>query len=156
MRRTAKLRIISSRIVWSRIDWSRIAIASAMLVAASAARAGDPAAGEAVYRKCRACHQLGEAARNSVGPELNGILGRPAAGVEGYSYSAVMRGSGLTWDEASLRAFIRSPREVVPGTKMAFAGVKDETDLDNVVAFLRQFRPDGTKAEQEAAGAPAE
>jgi cytochrome c len=156
MRRTAEPPFVKSQLAGWRVAWSRLAMSAAMLAAASAARAGDAAAGEAVYRKCRACHQIGEAARNSVGPKLNGILGRPAAGVEGYAYSAALRGSGLTWDEASLRAFIRSPREVVSGTKMAFAGVKDETDIDNVVAFLRQFRPDGTRSAQEAAGAPAE
>ena len=129
------------------------AVALAILALAPCpARGADAAAGEAVYGRCRPCHQIGESAKNSVGPPLNGILGRPAAAVEGYSYSAALRGSGLTWDEATLRSYIEAPRTIVPETRMAFAGLTEAADLDDVIAYLKQFGPDGRRATH----APAE
>ena len=129
------------------------AVALAILALAPCpARSADAAAGEAVYQRCRPCHQIGEKAKNSVGPPLNGIVGRPAAAVEGYSYSAALRASGLTWDEATLRSYVKAPRDIVPGTRMAFAGLEEAADLDDVIAYLEQFGPDG----QRASHAPAE
>ncbi len=107
--------------------------------------AGDPALGEKVFVKCRACHQIGENARNAVGPELNGVIGRHSGSVPGYSYSEANKGSGLTWDVATFRRYIASPQTVVPGTKMTFAGLTREKDIDNVLAYLEQFNPDGSK-----------
>ncbi len=118
----------------------------ALVVSAGAAFGeGDPAAGESTFRVCRTCHQIGENAKNFVGPQLNGIVGRKAGGVPGYNYSDANRNSGLTWDEATLTKYLKSPREIVPGTKMAFPGLPKDQDVANVIAYLKQFGPDGKK-----------
>ena len=105
----------------------------------------DAAAGEKVFMKCRACHQVGETAKNGVGPQMNGLFGRKAGTVEGYNYSDANKNSGLTWDEATFREYIKNPRAKIPGTKMVFAGLTNETEIDNIVAYLKQFGPDGKK-----------
>lgn len=86
------------------------------------ARAQDAAAGEKVFGVCKACHQIGETAKNGVGPVLNGVIGRKAGSVPGYSYSAANKDSGITWDEATFREYIKDPKAKVPGTKMIYAG----------------------------------
>lgn len=106
---------------------------------------GDPAAGEKVFNKCRPCHQIGEGAHNSVGPELNGVIGRHSGSVADYDYSDANKNSGLTWDEATFREYIKDPRGKVPGTKMTFAGLTRQRDVDDIVAYLKQFGPDGRK-----------
>ncbi len=88
---------------------------------------------------------MGENAKNSVGPVLNGVIGRPAGSVAGYAYSAANKGSGLTWDEATFREYIMDPKAKVPGTKMAFAGIKDPQKTNDLIAYLKQFGPDGKK-----------
>ncbi len=80
-----------------------------------------------------------------MGPELNGVVGRKAGSVAGYNYSDANKNSGLTWDEATLTKYLRGPREVVPGTKMAFPGLTRDEDVANVIAYLKQFGPDGKK-----------
>ena len=107
--------------------------------------AGDPALGERVFAKCRACHQIGEGAHNAVGPELNGLIGRHAASVDGYSYSEAMKASNITWDEPTFKEYILNPKAKVPGTKMAFAGLQKQSDIDNITAYLKSFAPDGKK-----------
>ncbi len=114
-------------------------------IAQDAASAGDPALGEKVFLKCRACHQIGETARNAVGPELNGVIGRHSGSMAGYNYSDANKNSGLTWDETTFRDYIRDPKAKVPGTKMSFAGLNKQSDVDNIVAYLKQFGPDGKK-----------
>jgi len=111
------------------------------------AMAADPAAGEKAFAVCKACHRVGEGAKNTVGPTLNGVVGRPAGTVEGFKYSDAMKNSGLTWDEATLTVYLKNPKEKVPGTKMAFAGVKDDAKIADIVAFLKQFAADGTKTQ---------
>ena len=113
--------------------------------APAAAGQGDAAAGEKVFAKCRACHQIGESAHNSVGPELNGLIGRKTGSVPDYSYSDANKNSGLTWDEATFREYIKDPKAKIPGTKMTFPGLTKQSDVDNIVAFLKQFGPDGKK-----------
>lgn len=98
---------------------------------------GDATAGEKVYKKCKACHSL-DAGKNKVGPSLHGIVGRPAAQVEGYKYSKALMESGLTWDDATLDKYLAKPKELVPKTKMAFPGLKKEADRQNVIAYLKQ------------------
>lgn len=124
---------------------SIIALSLLASLVSSAASAQDTANGERVFLKCRACHQVGEAARNLVGPHLNGIVGRPAAQVEGYAYSRPMQESGLTWDEETLAAYLRNPREKVPRNRMMFPGLKKESDITDVIAYLKQFPADGGK-----------
>ena len=125
-----------------------VIVSSALALLASgriAAAAGDAAAGEADFRVCRTCHQIGEGAKNFVGPELNGVVGRKAGTVSGYHYSDANKNSGITWDEATLAKYLKHPRAVVPGTKMAFPGLPSDEDIANVIAYLKQFGPDGKK-----------
>jgi cytochrome c len=109
------------------------------------ARAQDAAAGEKVFAVCKACHQIGETAKNAVGPVLNGIIGRPAGTYAGYSYSDANKNSGLTWDEATFRDYIKDPRAKIPGTKMIYPGLKDEQKTSDLLAYLKQFDTDGKK-----------
>jgi cytochrome c len=117
-----------------------------MLVLPGAARAQDAEAGEKVFAKCKACHQIGPTAKNGVGPILNGVVGRKAGIIEGYNYSDANKSSGITWDEATLKEYLTNPRAKVPGTKMIFPGLPAEQDRDNVIAFLKQFDKDGKKS----------
>jgi cytochrome c len=107
--------------------------------------AGDPAEGEKVFAKCKICHQIGEGAKNAVGPELNGLIGRHSGSAPGYNYSEANKNSGITWDEATFRDYIKNPKAKIPGTKMIFAGLPKDTDIDNLLAYLQQFGPDGKK-----------
>lgn len=125
---------------------SALAAASIVLVSAAGASAQDAAAGEKVFLKCKACHQVGENAKNAVGPILNGVVGRHSGIVEGYNYSEANKNSGLTWDEATLKEYLKNPKAKIPGTKMVFPGLPNEADIDNVIAYLKQFGPDGKKS----------
>ena len=111
-----------------------------------AAQAQDAAAGEKVFSQCRACHQVGPTAKNVIGPQLNGVIGRKAGTVEGYSYTSANKDSGLTWDEATFATYIKNPQTVVKGTKMSFAGVKDDQKVSDLTAYLKQFDATGKKA----------
>lgn len=122
-----------------------LALASLILMTGGAL-AQDAAAGEKVFNKCRACHQVGPTARNAVGPELNGLIGRHSGVVEGYNYSDANKKSGLTWDEATFTDYIKHPRAKIPGTKMAFVGLSSEKDITNLIAYLKQFDKDGNKS----------
>jgi cytochrome c len=121
------------------------AAAALALASSSAFAAGDPEAGAKVFNKCKACHQVGPTAKNVVGPELNGLNGRHTGSVEGYNYSDANKNSGLTWDEATFLEYIAAPQKKIPGTKMTFAGIPDETDRANLWAYLVQFKADGSK-----------
>jgi cytochrome c len=125
----------------------RRALTVALLAIAGAGevRAQDAAAGEKVFGVCKTCHQIGETAKNNVGPVLNGLIGRKAGSVAGYSYSAANKDSGVTWDEATFREYIKDPKAKIPGTKMIYAGLKDEQKTNDLVAFLKQFDGDGKK-----------
>jgi cytochrome c len=116
-----------------------------LVVSTGAALAQDAAAGEASFRKCVACHSIGPDAINKVGPELNGLNGRPAGSVAGFNYSDANKASGITWEEAVFKEYIKDPRAKVPGTKMIFAGIKSQTELDNLWAFVSQFDKEGNK-----------
>lgn len=119
-------------------------LTAAMLLGTSA-NAQDVAAGERSFNKCRACHQVGETAKNTVGPVLNGLFGRHSGSIEGYSYSAANKNSGITWDEATFAEYIKDPRAKIPGTKMVFAGIKNEQEIKDLTAYLKQFDKDGKK-----------
>lgn len=107
---------------------------------------GDPAKGEKVFKKCAACHAVGPDAKNKVGPELNGIVGRPWGAVEGYKYSANLLelADGKVWDDETLDAYLTKPKDLIPKGKMAFAGLKKEDDRENVIAYLNQYNEDGS------------
>ena len=120
-------------------------VLSALVGSSIGASAQDATAGEHVFLKCRACHQIGEGAHNSVGPVLNGVVGRKAGSYPDYHYSDANKNSGITWDEATLKEYLRDPKAKVPGTKMVFPGLKSDDDIANVIAYLKQFGPDGKK-----------
>jgi cytochrome c len=122
-----------------RLVWSTVVLAALPAVAA----AQDAEHGKVVFNKCRACHQVGEGAKNLVGPELNGLIGRKAGTVAGFNYSDANKKSGIVWDENTFREYIKDPRAKIPGTKMVFAGLKDPKEIEDVLAYLKQFGPDG-------------
>src|SRR6202165_4235970 len=122
-----------------------IFVALLAVAGAGEVRAQDAAAGEKVFGVCKACHQIGETAKNNVGPILNGIIGRKAGSIPGFSYTAANKDSGIPWDEATFREYIKDPKAQVPGTKMIYAGLKDEQKTNDLVAFLKQFDADGNK-----------
>ena len=99
-------------------------------------------AGAKVFRKCKACHKLGDGAKNGTGPILTGIVGKAAGSVDGFKYSKALRTmaeDGLVWDEASLKAFLAKPKKFMKGTKMSFAGLKKDKDFAAIIAYLESF-----------------
>ncbi len=119
--------------------------AAVLFAFAAPALAQDAEAGAQVFKKCHACHNVGEGVRNAGGPVLNGVVGRKAGSIEGYNYSDANKNSGLTWDEDTLTVYLKDPKAKVPGTKMSFAGLSSDKDIANVIAYLKQFGPDGKK-----------
>ena len=108
------------------------------------AEAQDAAAGQRVFNQCRACHTINEGGRNGVGPNLWNVYDRRAGAVEGFRYSANMRQlaeGGLAWDEATLRRYLTNPKDVVPQGSMAFAGIRNEQQRNDLIAYLRAQRP---------------
>ncbi|MCB1353787.1 MAG: cytochrome c family protein [Rhodobacteraceae bacterium] len=103
---------------------------------------GDPAQGEKVFRKCKACHDIGEGAKNKVGPELNGVVGAPIAGRDdGFAYSDALKAKGAdgaVWTDENLAAWLHNPKEFAKGTKMTFAGLKKDDEIADVIAYLQQ------------------
>jgi cytochrome c len=125
---------------------SRWAIAGIVMIASiGGAAAQDLAAGENSFKKCLPCHSIGEDAKNKVGPELNGIDGRKSGTAEGYNYTEANKNSGITWNEAVFKEYIQDPRAKIKGTKMVFAGIKNETEIANLWAYLKQFDASGKK-----------
>ena len=112
-------------------------------IAVSAALAQDVAAGKTSFNKCLACHAIGEGAKNKVGPELNGLNGRKSGTAADYSYSDANKNSGITWNEAEFKTYIKDPKAKIPGTKMIFAGIKNETEAGDLWAYLAQYDKDG-------------
>ena len=104
-------------------------------------QSGDPEAGKRVFNQCSACHTINEGGPNRVGPNLHGVIGRKAAAKEGFRYSSAMQKKGeegLVWSEDVLRPNLRNPREVVPGTNMAFPGLRQDQQITDVIAYLKQ------------------
>ena len=115
------------------------------LTAATAARAQDVAAGETSFHKCMPCHSIGDGAKNKVGPELNGLDGRKTGTAPDYSYSDANKNSGITWNKDQFLEYIKDPKAKIPGTKMAFAGIKNEKEANDLWAYVSQFGADGKK-----------
>ena len=113
------------------------------LATASSALAQDAAAGKTSFNKCLACHAIGEGAKNKVGPELNGLDGRHSGSAPDYNYSDANKNSGITWNKEQFLEYIKDPKAKIPGTKMAFAGIKNEAEAKNLWAFLKQYDADG-------------
>lgn len=129
----------------TKLTLSALMAFTSLSLAASGALADDPdlAAGKSSFNKCLACHAIGEGAKNKVGPELNGLDGRHSGTAEGYSYSDANKNSGITWSEAQFKEYIKDPKAKIPGTKMAFAGIKSENEINNLWAYVSQFDKDG-------------
>jgi cytochrome c len=121
-----------------------IAIVAAAL-SGLAAHAQDLAAGENSFKKCLPCHAVGEGAKNKVGPLLNGLEARKSGTIEGYNYSEANKNSGITWSKETFLDYIKDPRAKIPGTKMIFPGIKNETEANNLWAYLASFEASGKK-----------
>ena len=115
----------------------------AAATAASSALAQDADAGKTSFNKCLACHAVGDGAKNKVGPVLNGLDGRKSGSIEGYSYSDANKNSGITWNKDVFLEYIKDPKAKIPGTKMVFAGIKNEKEANDLWAYLSQYDKDG-------------
>jgi cytochrome c len=121
-------------------------LAVAVLIATSTgmALAQDAEKGATVFKKyCSPCHRIGADAKNLVGPELNGLDGRKAGSAADYSYSDANKNSGIIWNEENFKEYIKDPKAKVAGTKMMFAGIKSEQDINDLWAYLKQYDASG-------------
>ena len=123
----------------------RVLTVVSLLLLPAAAHAQDAGAGEKVFAACRACHQVGPTAKNLIGPELNGLMGRKAGSVAGFNYSTANKDSMVTWTEAEFTTYIRDPNARMPGTKMIYPGLKDDQKIADLIAFLKQYDAQGKK-----------
>ena len=130
---------------------NRVILLSGLLTAlAIPASAQDVEAGAKVYKKCAACHAVGEGAKNKVGPHLNDVFGRTAGAIEDYKYSKAMKaagGDGLVWNDETMDTFLLKPKKMIKKTKMSFAGLKKDADRANVIAYLKTFSSQSQKGE---------
>ena len=109
-----------------------------LLSSADPALAASAAAGQAVFNRCKICHTIEPGGRNIVGPNLHGIFGRKAGSLPNFAYSPALRESGVVWDDDTLTKYLRDPKEFIPGDRMAFPGIKDEGQLADLIAYLRE------------------
>jgi cytochrome c len=124
----------------------RLLIGAIVLMASStAALAQDIEAGQISFKKCQPCHDVGESAKNKIGPILNGLDGHKSGSVEGFSYTDANKNSGITWSETTFKEYINNPSAKIPGTKMVFPGIKNEKEAGDLWAYLKQFDQDGKK-----------
>ena len=121
----------------------KLALSALVILVASAAVPGasaqDAAAGKTSFNKCLACHAIGEGAKNKVGPQLNGLDGRKSGTAPDYNYSDANKNSGITWNEAAFKEYIKDPKARIPGTKMVFVGIKNETEINDLWAYMSQY-----------------
>jgi cytochrome c len=129
-----------------KLRMTRAFLAAAAFIAATAspamlqkAAAQDVEKGQRSFKKCLPCHAIGPGAENKVGPELNGLDGRHAGTAASFNYSEANKNSGLVWNEATFKDYIRSPQAKIPGTKMAFAGITNPQEIEDLWAYLKQF-----------------
>jgi cytochrome c len=128
-------------------------MAAALLAAANAfgtqmglvqsAFAQDAGNGEHLFNKCLPCHAIGPDAENKLGPQLNGLDGRRSGTVTNFDYSDANKNSGIVWAEATFKLYIKNPQAMVPGTKMTFAGIKNDQEINDLWAYIKQFDADG-------------
>ena len=120
-----------------------IVLAAWVTAFTNAANAQDVAAGENSFKKCSICHSIGEGATNKIGPELNGLDGRKSGTVASFDYSDANKNSGITWNETSFKEYIKDPKAKIPGTKMIFAGINNDKEVDDLWAYVKQFDAEG-------------
>jgi len=123
----------------------RILMTAIVMITASAgvAPAQDVGKGAVIFKKCGICHKIGPGATNLVGPELDGLDGRHSGSVAGFNYSDANKNSGIVWNEQTFAEYIKDPRAKIPGTKMVFAGIKNEQAAKDLWAYLKQFDAQG-------------
>ena len=122
----------------------KLMVAAALIVMSmGVAVAQDVQKGETSFKKCLACHAIGPGAKNKIGPELNGLDGRKAGTVPDYNYSDANKNSGIVWDDATFKEYIKDPRAKISGTKMTFPGIKNEQEINDLWAYLKQFDAEG-------------
>ena len=114
----------------------QMVLALSLILGAAPAVANDVASGEKVFKRCKACHYA-DKEKNKTGPHLVNVIDRKAGSIEGYKYSKAMAASGLVWDETTLTAYLKAPKKFLKGTKMAFAGLKKDADIKNLIAYLK-------------------
>ena len=106
------------------------------LVICGNAMAGDAVKGQKLFKRCKACHYV-DREKHKTGPHLVAVIGRAAGSLDDYRYSKAMKASGLVWDEKTLAAYLKAPKKFVKGTKMAFAGLKKDMDIADIIAYLK-------------------
>lgn len=123
---------------------SVLLVGGGLLASAETALAQDAAAGEKVFAQCRACHAVDQE-QNRVGPHLIGVFGREAGSLESFDrYSDAMKNADITWDEETIKEYLKDPRGYIPGNIMAFVGIKNEEDLNNLIAYLKEATAEGS------------
>lgn len=133
------------------LKFLKASILTFSLVAISSfAFAADVEKGEKVFKKCKACHAVGEGAKNKVGPHLNEVFGRTAGTIEDYKYSKAMKKAGeegLVWNDETMDTFLLKPKKLIKKTKMSFSGLKKDADRENIIAYLKTFSSGGQEGE---------
>jgi cytochrome c len=120
--------------------------AIALTASTGTSLAQDAAAGEQVFKRmCSPCHDIGEDAKTKLGPPQNGLDGRKAGTIEGFNYSPANKNSGIIWGDETFAKYIKAPMQEMPGTRMAFVGIKNDKDISDLWAYLKSFGPDGKK-----------
>jgi len=130
------------RLLFAGLEAAMAAVVTVGALGSAMAQEGNPEEGAEVFKKCRACHDVGPDAKNKVGPLLNGIFGRKPGTIEGFAYSDANKAAGakgLVWTEEVMLKYLENPLTFMPGTKMAFAGLKDEQDRKDLIAYLKKF-----------------
>jgi cytochrome c len=119
------------------------AAAALMLAWTGTASAQDVEKGAISFKKCAICHKIGPGATNLLGPVLNGLDGRRSGSVADFSYSDANKNFGIVWNEQTFAEYIKDPRAKIPGTKMIFAGIKNEQEIKDLWAYIKQFDAEG-------------
>jgi cytochrome c len=117
-----------------------IICAVSIALLATSANASDAASGKTVFARCAICHTVQKGGANGLGPNLFGVVGRKAASLSNFAYSAALKSSGITWTPDKLKSWVTGPAKMVPGTKMAFAGINNPKQADDVVAYLATLK----------------